>query len=300
MKKIWIMTILSSFLLFCPSYLWAMSEVPQNILIFKIDSNNELRLPKNFRTTNELGKFTGHTFSTLGLAELYESGSAQFSEKEFTQILTKMSGEIIIVDLRQESHGFLDGAAVSWYGKRNWANVDKNLGEVEIDEQERLQAALTSSIDIAPSAVNGKAKINSVLTESQFISSYGVQYLRIPVTDHMPPSNENVDQFIQFYKGLPQGVWLHFHCHAGRGRTTTFMTMYDILRNGKKVSLADIMSRQALLSDMDLRKIPLAKKKWERELYEERAIFIKQFYDYVNNSPDDLPVMWSEWIQQHQ
>jgi hypothetical protein len=297
MKRIWIMVLLS-FLLFCPSYLWAMSEVPQNAPILKIDSNNELRLPKNFRTTNELTNFTNSPPSIVGLAELHESGSAQFSEEEFTQILTKMSGKIIIVDLRQESHGFLDGTAVSWYGKRNWANLGKSLGEVEIDEQARLHAALTYPIDMAP--FNGDKKINNALTEEQLVSAYGVQYFRIPVTDHMPPSIENVDEFVQFYKGLPQNAWLHFHCHAGHGRTTTFMAMYDILRNGKKVSFEDIMSRQALLGDMDLREVPLSKKAWERDLYEKRAIFIKQFYDYVTQSPDDLPVMWSQRIQQHQ
>lgn len=297
MKKVAIMIV--SLLLFCPSFLWAMSEVSQDAPIIKIDSKHELQLPKNFRTTSNLENFTENIPSTLGLAELHESGSAQFSEKEFIQVLGKLSGKIIVVDLRQESHGFLDGTAVSWYGKRNWANVGKTLEEIEKDEQERLQSSLTTPINIAPFTAN-EGKINNAFTEAQLVSSYGVQYFRIPVTDHMPPSNENVDQFIQFYKSLPQDVWLHFHCHAGHGRTTTFMAMYDILRNGKKVSFEDIMMRQALLGNMDLREIPSSKKAWERKLYEDRALFIKQFYDYVTQSNDDLPVMWSEWIGQHQ
>lgn len=298
MKKIAAM--IAFLLLFCPSFLRAMSEVTQNEPIIKIDSNHELQLPKNFRTTGNLENFREKIPSILGLTELHESGSAQFSEKEFTQVLGKISGKIIVVDLRQESHGFLDGTAVSWYGKRNWANVGKSLGEIEKDEQERLQSSLTAPINIAPFTENEAGKISNAFTEAQLVSSYGVQYFRIPVTDHMPPSNENVDQFIQFYKSLPQDAWLHFHCHAGHGRTTTFMAMYDILRNGKKVSFEDIMKRQALLGNMDLREIPSAKKAWERKLYEDRALFIKQFYDYVTQSNDDLPVMWSDWIGQHQ
>ena len=40
----------------------------------------------------------------------------------------------------------------------------------------------------------------------------------------------------------------HFHCKEGIGRTTTFMIMYDIMKNYKEVSLNDIIKRQYLPS----------------------------------------------------
>jgi hypothetical protein len=47
---------------------------------------------------------------------------------------------------------------------------------------------------------------------------------------------------------LPENAWAHFHCEAGLGRTTTFMVLYDMLRNANRVSLEDIVQRQKILS----------------------------------------------------
>lgn len=43
-------------------------------------------------------------------------------------------------------------------------------------------------------------------------------------------SPENIDEFIKLYKSLPKDAWLHFHCEAGKGRTTTFLAMYDMMK----------------------------------------------------------------------
>jgi hypothetical protein len=58
-----------------------------------------------------------------------------------------------------------------------------------------------------------------------------VHYVRIPVTDHCGPSESAL-------AGLraripvstsPADAWVHFHCHGGDGRTTTFLALYDML-----------------------------------------------------------------------
>ena len=57
-----------------------------------------------------------------------------------------------------------------------------------------------------------------------------------------------VNYFMDIVKNNPENTWFHFHCKAGVGRTTTFMIMYDIIKNGNEVSLHDIIGRQLLLS----------------------------------------------------
>ncbi len=59
-----------------------------------------------------------------------------------------------------------------------------------------------------------------------------------------------VNYFIDFVKNQPKDSWLHFHCKEGIGRTTTFLIMYDIMKNHKDVNLNDIIKRQVLLSGM--------------------------------------------------
>ena len=50
--------------------------------------------------------------------------------------------DIYIVDLRQENHGFFNNDAVSWYGKRDWANIGKSREEIIRQEMNLLKANL--------------------------------------------------------------------------------------------------------------------------------------------------------------
>jgi Inositol hexakisphosphate len=83
--------------------------------------------------------------------------------------------------------------------------------------------------------------------ERDLVSSADASYVRVAVTDHTRPVDEAVDRFIVAVRALPQNAWAHFHCEAGLGRTTTFIVLYDMLRNASRVSLEDIVQRQKLL-----------------------------------------------------
>ena len=70
-----------------------------------------------------------------------------------------------------------------------------------------------------------------VLTEAELAAQKGVMYVRFTATDHLWPDAGEIERFRRFVKTLPKDAWLHFHCVAGEGRTTAFMTMYDMLKN---------------------------------------------------------------------
>src|SRR6185436_11512941 len=109
--------------------------------------NIEGQLPRNFRMSSDpwLGTSSKKEPSRLGLDELNASGSGQFSEDGLKAILSRLnsSQRITVVDLRQESHGFANGIAVSWYAPHDAANVGKTLVEIEADESKRLQDLLS-------------------------------------------------------------------------------------------------------------------------------------------------------------
>ena len=51
------------------------------------------------------------------IKKLDASGSGQFSAKELDAVRERTGGRpLIVLDLRQESHGFVGGTAVSWFG----------------------------------------------------------------------------------------------------------------------------------------------------------------------------------------
>jgi hypothetical protein len=119
------------------------------------------------------------------------------------------------------------------------------------------------------------------------------------VTDHARPDDKEVDQFLGLIKKLPPQAWLYFHCYAGQGRTSTFMIMYDIVRN-PKLSLDAIIDRQVQLGSHDIRRLsgPLKERKHPEE--KSRLRFINLFYEYVR-APDGYAANpWTKWImQQH-
>ncbi|MBO0694928.1 MAG: protein tyrosine phosphatase, partial [Verrucomicrobia bacterium] len=93
-----------------------------------------------------------------------------------------------------------------------------------------------------------------------------------------------------------ENAWAHFHCEAGLGRTTTFMVLYDMLRNATRVSLEDIVRRQAILGyGYDVLQPPEAGN-WKAPYMTERAEFIRVFYDYARANPNGRPQLWSEWL----
>lgn len=309
-------------LLACMLLLQAMTaaaeEAPQGkaekapALALKIDREDIAQLPRSFRMGQDA--FTGTTRTGIlpsrkGMEQLNVSASSIFSEKEFEQVLKKVPvppDKVYVVDLRGESHGYLNGTAVSWFAANNWGNDGRSLAIVTQLEQSQLaKAAADSPIEIYrfdddKNILLDKVTVDvkRVRTEKQMVTEHGAHYFRLALSDHFRPDDPDVDAFLEFYKQLPKDAWLHYHCFAGMGRTTIFMAMHDILKNAQNVSFDDIIQRQALIGIVDLSDIPDSKKNWSRKAYIERYQFVKHFYDYVKANPE-LKLSWSTWARKH-
>ena len=243
--------------------------------------------------------------STEGMDALHISGSEQYSEEQFKELagqLREMAGNdpVYIIDLRQESHGFLNGIPVSWYGNDNEQNIGMNLAEVEADEQQRF-GSLPGTTITAYSADSKKARsmeipVETWMTEKELAESEGFGYLRLPATDHEWADPELIDGFISFVKTLDTDhVWLHFHCHAGMGRTGIFMCIYDMMKN-PDVPLEDIVLRQAMTGSSYLLYPGISGEK-KQEKYRKKSENIRLVYEYIQENRDsDYEVTWSEWL----
>lgn len=255
-----------------------------------IDSSNTEQLPKNFRMCNSYIKDDA-VEDLSGLSDLNISGSGQFSENSLDMIKNKIgSNSIIIVDLKQEDHGFINGTPISWVNKKNTSNKGLTKEQILDNENNKL-SGIENNKEI--SIQNQKLIPTKVQNENELVENKGMSYIRIPVTDKEKPSDDMVDYFVQFVQSLPQNTWVHFHCEEGLGRTTTFMTMYDIMKNAKKVNLEDIMNRQVLIGGQDL----LDDKINTSTNAEERAEFIKKFYEYSLENNNNFKITWSQWLK---
>lgn len=279
-------------------------------------------LPKNFRTMTDEWKKPGkgNPPSRVGLSELNASGSAQYSEGQLQAMLSTKSVTLpmTIVDLRQESHGFFEigepingesTIAVGWFAERDWMSIGKGLVSVEADEYSRLSAAMLNpnlTVDEITS-VDSEGGICTVdphqvdvvgwSTERMIATEAGCGYIRIPTTDHVRPRDEEVDRFVAFDSSLGPGMWLHFHCRGGDGRTTTFLAMHDMMHNAPQVSVNDILQRQWWLGGQDLYTTPENTTSYQYPFSMERDRFIRDFYDYVCDAKrGGFKFTWSAWV----
>jgi hypothetical protein len=71
------------------------------------------------------------------------------------------------------------------------------------------------------------------------------------VTDHCAPSHEALSKLMSFVSGVRPNDWVHFHCHGGDGRTSTFLALYDIIcwkkAGGTLPALEEFAARQCQL-----------------------------------------------------
>lgn len=245
------------------------------------NSPNNNTLPHHFRmSSNYKAIIKDDNINLKGLDKLNISGSAQFSDSGLSLIKEAIDNNfsIIDIDLRQESHGFINGIAISFENEKNNANMGLNLSEVLSTENKLLSAI---KIGNPITFYNTKETIvpKSIQNELQVANSKEIGYIRIPVTDGGIPNDDMVNYFINFVKNQPKDSWLHFHCKEGVGRTTTFMIMYDIMKNYKDVSLNDIIKRQLSLSGMS--------EKSEKDFYKGKHFeFLKEFYNSFTNKSD--------------
>lgn len=279
------------------------------VLIWDVDLKLDKSLPRNFRTTDDpLKENKGQMPAKTGLADLCASGSGEFTEDGFKLLLTRTHGPVTVFDLRQETHIFVNGLPISWFATNDWANVGRPQAVIEADETGRVKSLKPGSeIVVSPGAAIKKpgtassapqtVTVEHASTERDIVEANRAAYVRLTVTDHCRPLDEEVDRFILAVRALPKDGWAHFHCEAGRGRTTTFMALYDMLRNANRVSLEDIARRQKLLGyDYDVLR-PDAPGNWKAPYTNDRIAFVRAFYDYARANLGGRPQLWSEWIK---
>jgi hypothetical protein len=275
----------------------------KTLLVIDRIEDSEL-VAKQFRTTVDV--------NNKALKKLKASASGQFSAAELEQLLAMIPAEkkhIWIVDVRQESHGFINGIPISWTTRQNRINVYKTPSQIAKEEQQLLnELSKKSKVKIYTAKKLAEGDItagdsttivpHSVQTEEQLVTSLGANYLRFYVLDHHRPDDNEVDSFVSFIKYRVQpDDWLHFHCRGGKGRSSTFLAMYDIIRNANNSNFSQIMQRQADMGNVNFEKLPSSPDKiWKRSAASERYEFLKEFYAYAVDPSGYDANSWSSWI----
>lgn len=274
--------------------------------IWRLDGTAENKIPRNFRLMTDgwhVEMYVDDGTSREGLDKLNASASGQFSlaglKKIYEELRKHTGATIYIVDLREESHGFADDVPVSRYVEKNRGNYYRGYEEnFELDDLKILRGKLTEFVPLGNADKKYLKPIKfapkKILTERETVENLNdellkgydtgkylpqIRYARFPATDMIFPSPQVVDEFLSFVNRLDRNSWLHFHCHAGHGRTTTFLVFYEILKN-PELSLEEICHRQFLLGGTDLLTHSDGDD-WYAQAHNDRAEKLKLFYRYA-------------------
>lgn len=281
------------------------------------DSTKGAAMPKMYRSPVFFKHSPHQEFDMTGFNSLTISGSAQYSWLELKEVISHIHkrhkipyDKIYVFDLREESHAFINDAAVSWFSgpldvQQN--RTPQNAIESELKHINQVRAFPTtfiykvvkSDLGMPASKEVGIYPVNVVMREQEAVKSLGANYVRLPVTDHYRPEGGDVDDFVEFIKYLPAGAWLHFKCRGGKGRTTTFMTLFDIIQN-PSVALKEILARQKALGGTDLAgKKTKSGQEWKKRLSNDRVRLIEVFYDYRHAKDGWDQMKFSDWVKKH-
>ena len=234
------------------------------------------------------------------------SGSAQFSEDQFRDLAEKLreqSDNVWIVDCRLETHGLINGIAVSWCSEDNGANLGKTVEEVEAEEEALsglVGTTVTAYTTEDDEPVEGyEYPVEKWDTERALTEDEGMHYLRLACPDHCWPPSDVIDSFIAFAadkESLGEDPWLHFHCQAGSGRTGAFMTIYEMMQRSD-ASVEDILQHQADTGSGNLVDRSAPEKSPSQK---ERCVLARAMYLYINeNRESGYAVRWSNWLGEH-
>lgn len=254
--------------------------------------------PDNFRSAMTL---PDHPYRASGSHQL---GVADFARVLNPVISTYQPSVLFLVDLREESHVYFDGNPFSWYADNDFGNVGMSKEAIRDDERAKAKNSrgrnvkvFTITDDTADDLQQERVlpvsytelTVHSAQTEAKAAKVLGdvfsgtkIQYVRIPVTDHCAPSAYALARLQDL---TTHGGWVHFHCHGGDGRTSTFLALYDMLcwkQSGDPLpALEEFADRQCQLFDYCLNPSGCTcskpTKAWELSLAQERWRVLGEF-----------------------
>lgn len=238
--------------------------------------------------------------SREGLDNLRISGSGSLKERPLVKVMQQEGikpSDIYIIDLSVESETFIDGRPGSWF---NWVVTPKGI-EAPYRTDLSFSNIRGNWFLFVRRALYAYPENPHIENEGQMAHRLGYGYLRLPVVRKQLLPPESIDTFMHFVEGLPQDAWLHFHCYGGSSRTTSFMIIYDILKNGDKLPFDQIVERQWALGGTNINdtKPRLFGATWKKEGLVKRRNMLEDFYNYRNDPESYRKITWSQWLEKN-
>lgn len=240
------------------------------------------------------------TINTSGLAplNLYASGLINFNDFEKNVKWDKSKKNLYVMNLLEEEPYYYQGRCLRWFGL---GYTPKDLGKIE--PQKKLKRTFyrwfVRQAYQVPSNLDTPEGQKDLKSEEDIFRELGAHYFT-PLMGNIEflANQDFMDDVIRFFEQIPPDGILYIHCLHGKGRTTTFLVLYDIFRNGKQLKLEEITIRQHCFGREDvLDTVVWERGTWSQDGLNARKDLVERFYEYMN-SPDGYPHQkWSQWFK---
>lgn len=224
----------------------------------------------------------------------YGSGFINFSDLNdyYTSQITPKGSKLYVVNLLPDHLYYYNNRCLRWYGLGYFPH---DLGK-QLFKQNTLKLFYKKLIRFTygnPLQQNN----HHLKTEQNLVESMGgVYHLPLKGAPEWLNNDEFVENTLAFFESLPENAHLYVHCAHGRGRTTSYLVLYDIFKNAKYVPLKDITNRHYCLGREDVLDTKLwSTGTWTQEALDARAELVTQFYEYMTDPLGYQHTSWTLW-----
>lgn len=257
----------------------------------------------NFRGANDSVPLRRKTIdccrhvNTTGLdnINLYGSGIINFPHflEHFKNTLSTNKENFVVVNLNDEEIFYYKNRSLQWYAL---GYTKKNYGQKlnELRFQKRLYRKVINYF-YGPVPLDDQNQIN---TEEDIFKALNITYLT-PLKNELAwlDNDDFMENTIRLFQSFKRDTHLYVHCLHGRGRTTTYLILYDIFRNADKVSVEDIANRHFCLGRENVMDTEVWSKKgsWTKEALMARKTLVIRFHNYMTDPRGYQYQSWTQW-----
>jgi hypothetical protein len=254
---------------------------------------NKAGLLKNFRAAHEPFIYEIIPEPTReGLDDLFISTSEQLTEKELESLPGRLNNpaKILILDLRSDMHGFVNGEPVQFHAG---PLSKRSLGD-EQDVSRQIKMCDTMYLtdrharDISNDGI--VIDVQSLCTEPDLVKRLGYDYERMPLDFTQSFDADFIDTFVKRIDTKPADTWIHIHDTDGLLSTSLLFVMTDMLKNAHRIDYKDIIMRHVAFGGID----------FGLKRHAAFADFLKQFYRYALEHNGNPMLTWSEWLKNNE
>lgn len=240
-----------------------------------------------------------------GSKPLQASVSGQYTNENFPTLCEKIkttwgnqisNDQIVFIDTRQETHFELNGRAVALESDKN---SEKDENEISKREETLCQELVGKTVNwikkeqqnlfVKKTKVESQELVTTACTTRQFVEKAGSTYIRFPIEEHGPLTDDQLEKFLNRIGTAKQ--WFHFNSKVGVSAGIQLLIIKDIYENATKDSLQAILNRNDKKSHFS--KEPKSEDE-NKDKKLARHKFIHQFYTYCQTK-EQHQLKWPDW-----